>query len=252
MGVARTVQQIPILIIGVNNFHKLTFHFNTTKKSTIKNFNNEVSKENLNKLFAKVITDAGSLIEKLINQMTWLSFEDIKREKIPMLFKESWQSDPVSSILVTVNDYTKALSPAFKNQVHAKVYLRRMIEHYFMCYFQYFVWIVANAFHKDNILTNFKPSILKLEIEKEANRKDIQSFIRRSEVVKPLLAKDAETFKAFFATVRDLLSENFVVYIDEECNYIRQKLSNSGYQSAHKFEPRELDEAIAFLRDKLR
>ena len=238
--------------LGVNNFAKLCAHLAASRRSAAAQFATEVGRERLGQLFAALITATGQQIDALLGKMVLVSFADVERQTFPLLFKESWAGDPVSTALNTLADYHAALAPLLQSKVHAKVLLRRLIERFVVCYFEQFVWSVKNAFHKEGVLEGYRPETLRVVGEREQGRKATQSFLRRAEKVQQLLARDAETLRAFFAPIKANFSEAFAQTVALQAEYIKARLFAAAPPSTVASGSPQLEQATAFLREKLR
>lgn len=245
-------ENLVLLCVGLNNFSKLCAHLGASRKSATTLFATEVGRERLGQLFAGLTTALNQQIEVLLGKMTLVTFADVERQKFPLLFKESWAGDPAATVLNTLGDYQAALAPQLLNKVHAKLYLRRMIERYFVCYFEQFTWSVKNAFHKEALLEGYRPESLRVEAEKEEGRKAMQTFLRRAEKVQQLLARDAESFRAFFAPLRPNFSEAFAQTVALQAEYVKARLFAPAPPTSIASGSPQLEQATAFLRERLR
>lgn len=76
-----------ILIVCINNFQKLMFHLNSSKKNSMQYFPEEILKESLNKYYTDVIAQINSHIDFLLDLMVSVLFEVINSKLIIKLFK---------------------------------------------------------------------------------------------------------------------------------------------------------------------
>ena len=244
--------KIILFIICINNNQKLMFHLNVTKKRAIELFEDEISKENINKKFADIINFLSSNVNDIIFNLIKICFKEIKIQLIPLLFKEKWEeSNPVETILNTVGDYLENLKSHFKNRVHFRIFLKKMLEYYFCCYLEYFIWIVKNAFHKEKICEGFKDRYLGLVIEKENGRKYIKKFLKNSGVLQNLLKRDVDCFEEFYKQFKEILTPQFNQTMIENNEYLFRSLFGNGEKSA-PFHMQYLEEATNAVKMDLK
>lgn len=113
-------------------------------------------------------------------------------------------------MFVTLEDYVEDTKEKFKNKVYVRVYLRKCVDHFFGLYWDWFVWIARNAFHKDKFLEDYRPPSVNPALEKEENRKDIKSFLKNAIVVKQLLKRDESVVESFVERRRDFFADSYL------------------------------------------
>lgn len=126
------------------------------------------------------------------------------------------------------------------------------MEHYFDIYFESFVWIIKNAFHKEKIFIDFVPKHLELTFDKEKGRKYIKEFIKNSQVLRKCFKRDLETFNEFFDKYRDETTESFKEHIKNCNDYIYKKLFDDNYVKIMNVNVKYLDDALKYLKSKLK
>lgn len=169
-----------------------------------------------------------------------------------MIRKEWEEEDPVLTILNTVRDYIYSTNDMFKNELHKRILTKKCIEHFFLCYFETFVWMVKNAFHGDKVFVDFIPRSLNIEVEKETGRKYIKIFLKNSILLKKCLNRDISTFEEFFDNFKEEMTDGFQRTAKANSRFLYTSIFANNEEETVRVEVRYIQEAIRFLSTKLK
>jgi hypothetical protein len=150
---------------------------------------------------------------------------------------------------VTLEDYIEDTKEKFKNKVYVRVYLKKCLDQFFVLYWDWFVWIVKNAFHKDKFLDGYRPPTVDPTLEKETGRKDIKQFLKNAVMVKQLLKRDATVVEDFVERRRDFFAESYLETLKQNTQLLSRKLFEGGVGEGQKAPVKYLDEATQKLRE---
>lgn len=163
-----------------------------------------------------------------------------------MFKRKSWEDEnPVEVLLTTLGDYIEHTQPNFKNKVYVRIYLKKLLDYFFVVYFEWFVWIAKNAFHKDKFLENYRPPSVDPLLEKEIGRKDIKNFLKNAVVVKSLLKRDLALLSDFVEKKKDFFAESFLENFKINSELLMKRLfEGENAEKNGKAAVKNLDEAI--------
>ena len=156
-------------------------------------------------------------------------------------------------LCATINDYIDNTQESFKNKVYVRVYLKKCVDYYLLLYQEYFVWIAKNAFHQDKFLVDHRPGSIDPTLEKETKRKDIKNFLKKEDVVRNLMKRDAVVLEEFVQRKADFFAESYLETFKGSNELLMRKLFGGEHaerqqKSAIKF----LDEAVKKVKENFK
>ena len=123
-----------------------------------------------------------------------------------------------------------------------------MVERYLLIYQEYFTWIVANAFHGDKILPNYRPPHIQLPFEKETGRKNIKALLKHSINMRNFLNRDKKQTEDYLVEINTLLSDSAIRSFENMNCYIFSTLFDSNFQPKEPPTVKGLEIALQHLK----
>lgn len=83
---AKSFEYTTLLIIYINDWHRIMMHFNDTKKATSNGISDESTKERINKDFTDMISTIGGKLDLFLDRIVEIVFSEINSQLFYQMF----------------------------------------------------------------------------------------------------------------------------------------------------------------------